>query len=207
MTRERTTPDDTESEYTFTFPEQETLANWEAVQEYARRNSLIIHWSEERQLLCVAGPDVSPDRIIEDLGALIFREVTASERLYWDVGWRTSIEVGSEQYLLFIEGEPDDQVSAVQHHRSQAAAYIAANLGRWMQTIVSQIYGAYVEKSSNETPCSDEAFLQALKVTDSIAYDPTSNKYEVYVNAEALMPSRLIHLVEIPSELFEINLE
>ena len=197
----------TEADFAFSFPEQETLRSWGAVQENSRQHSLTIQWDEDRQLLRVRGQEVQAEKIIDDLGALIFREDDASGDMHWDIGWRTSVQLGADQYPLLIEGEPDDEISVVHRHKAQAVSFIAANLGRWMQSIADQVYDTYVEEFCDESPCSRDAFLQALTVTDCITVDPSSNKYEVYVSAGELLSPRLVHLIEMPGELFEIDLE
>ncbi len=76
-----------------------------------------------------------------------------------------------------------------------------------MQSIAVQVFDTYVEKFCDGSPRSRDAFLQALTVTDYISFDPSSNKYEVYVSAGELLSPRLVHLIEMPGELFEIDLE
>lgn len=200
-------PNKTIAEYAFTFPERESLQNWEAVQGYAKSHSLVITWNSERQMLCVSGPEVEPEKIIDELGGMIFLNDNSPGSMHWDIGWRTNIQMGKEQYPLLIEGESDDQLAVIERYKAQAEFHIAKHLGGWIQTIASNLYETYLEKFCVGTPCSPETLEQALRLTDLICFDPASNKYEVYFTAGELLSPHLVHLVEIPGVLFEIDLE
>ncbi|MFG0290784.1 MAG: hypothetical protein ACF8CQ_21610 [Rhodopirellula sp. JB044] len=189
------------------FPKQDILQSWETINTYARQDSLTVSWDDDTQMLCVRGLDFDHDQVISDISALIFQGDVWSGQMTWDIGWRTSIQLGPYQYPLLIEGEPDDELSAIERHKAAAVSFIAANQDRWIRSIAERVYETYVEQFCDGAPCSRDAFSKALTITDCITFDPSSNKYEVYVNAGELLSPRLVHLIEIPGELFEIDLE
>ncbi len=71
-------PNETESACVITFPKQDVLLSWEAIESYARQNSLVINWDENAQVLSVRGAEVDHSKIIGDIAALIFHEENTS---------------------------------------------------------------------------------------------------------------------------------
>ena len=189
------------------FPKDDILENWQAIEDYARKSAIEIEWDDNRQMLVVKGMSLDHHGIIDDLAAILSVANGEADEFLWDQNWHCKIELHSQSHPFLIVGDREDSIALLRQAKVAAINHLNERIPEWMQAILIQIYPIYVERFGEGAPACQEDFLQMLHINDCIVFDPSCKQYELYVSAAPLIGTHLIHLVEVDGVLCAVELE